>query len=201
MIPAISNYNDPTSISSQGLLFTLFNRLPIKLRLKIWEAALPDPRVINIRQKELRKTRPRGDMMGVTSDTKAPSALFACGESYSVASKFCIPSFAFADLIPETYFDLKRDTLYLCFDTFALLSEGDWYCDTMNELECLYDSVNFKRVQNLAVLLDPDPDQVINMARPDSLANILFLFGNIKNLILVLGILIRRATTRETSYL
>ncbi|KAH6668516.1 hypothetical protein B0J14DRAFT_167205 [Halenospora varia] len=187
MTPAISNHDDPTSTSSPSLLFKLFNRLPIELRLKIWEAALPDPRVINIRQKKLRKTRRGRDMMGVTSDTKAPSVLFACRESYSVASKFYTPSFALAHSIPETYFDLERDTLYLRFDTFALLSNGYWYDNTMDALEYLYDSANLKRVQNLAVLVDPDPDQIVDTARPDSLADVLFLFGNIKNLTLVLG--------------
>jgi hypothetical protein len=168
-------------------MFTLFNRLPIELRLKIWEAALPDPRVINIREKRSKKTRLGRDMVAVASDTKAPSVLFACRESYSVASKFYIPSFAFADSIPETYFDFQRDTLYLRFDTFALLSWDDWFSGTMDELEYLYDSANLKRVQNVAVLLDPNPDQITNIARPSRLANILFLFGNVKNLTLVLG--------------
>jgi hypothetical protein len=36
-------------------------------------------------------------------------------------------------------------------------------------------------------LLDPDPDQITNIARPDNLANILFPFSNDKNLILILG--------------
>jgi hypothetical protein len=55
---AISNHDDPTSMFLSGLTFTIFNRLPIELRPKIWEAALPDPRVINIREKRLRKTSP-----------------------------------------------------------------------------------------------------------------------------------------------
>ncbi|KAG4414940.1 hypothetical protein IFR04_011917 [Cadophora malorum] len=167
-------------------MFELFNRLPIELRLKIWEAALPGPRVVNIREKRLKKTRRGRDMVALTSDTKAPSVLFACRESYSVASKFYMPSFAFADSIPETYFDHQRDILYLRFDTFALLPYDDLVSCTIDELEYLYDSANL-RVQNLAVLLDPDPDQITNMARHDTLANILFLFGNVKNLTLVLG--------------
>ena len=187
MTPAPSNHDDPTSTSSHALMFTLFNRLPIELRLKIWEAALPDPRVVNIREKRLRKTRPGRDMVAVTSDTKAPSVLFACRESYSAASKFYIPSFAFSDSIPETYFDFQRDTLYLRFDTFALFPWDDCYSQTMDELECLYDSANLKRVQNLAVFLDPDPDQITNTAKPGRLANILVLFGNVKNLTLILG--------------
>ncbi|KAH8595078.1 hypothetical protein B0O99DRAFT_158032 [Bisporella sp. PMI_857] len=187
MAPAVSNHHDATSTSSHGLMFTIFNQLPTELRLKIWEAALPDPRVINIRQKELRKRRPGYDIMGVTSDTKTPSVLLACRESYSVSSKFYTPSFAPAGSIPETYFDLQRDTLYLRFDTFALISDGDWYGNTMDELGWLYDSANLKRVQNLAVLLDPDPDQITNTATPSKLATILFLFGNVKNLIVVLS--------------
>jgi hypothetical protein len=93
---AISNHDNPTSTSSHGPTFAIFNRLPIKLRLKTWEAALP-------------------------------------------------------------------------------------------ELECLFDFANLKLVQNLAVLLDPDADQITNTARPNKLANILFFFGNVKNLTLVLG--------------
>jgi hypothetical protein len=168
-------------------MFTIFNQLPTELRLKIWEAALPDPRVINIRQKALRKKGPGRDIIGVTSDTKTPSVLLACRESYDVSSKFYIPSFAPADSTPATYFDFQRDTLYLRFNTFALVSDGDWYGNTMDELEYLYDSANLMRVQNLAVLLDPEPDQVTNAARPGRLANILFLFGNVKNLTVVLG--------------
>ncbi|KAH9204363.1 hypothetical protein DL95DRAFT_471568 [Leptodontidium sp. 2 PMI_412] len=150
MTPTPSNHDDPSSAPSR-LMFTLCNRLPIELRLKIWKDALPDPRVVNVREKRLRKTRRDHDKVAVTSGTKGPSVLFACPESYSVASKFYIPS------------------------------------ETMDELECLYDSANLKRVQNLAVLLNPDPDQITNIARPDRLANILFLFGHVKNLTLILG--------------
>jgi len=187
MTPAVSSHHDTTSTSSHALMFTIFNQLPTELWLKIWEAALPDPRVINIKQKRLKKKRAGYNIMGVTSDAKTPSVLLACRESYSVSSKFYIPSFAPADSIPETYFDLQRDTLYLRFNTFALLSDGDWYGNTMDELECLYNSANLMRIQNLAVLLDPDPDQITNTTNPDKLANILVLFGNVKNLTVVLG--------------
>jgi hypothetical protein len=68
-----------------------------------------------------------------------------------------------------------------------MLPSGDFYGDTMDMLEYLYNSANLKCVQNLAVLLDPDPDQIANTATPFKLANILFLFGNVKNVTLVLG--------------
>jgi len=68
------------------------------------------------------------------------------------------------DSIAETYFDFHRDTLYLHFDTLALLCAAYWLGETMGELECLYDSVNFERVQNLAALLDPDSRSAANVS-------------------------------------
>lgn len=126
-------------------------------------------------------------MVVVTSDTKALFILFAYQESYFITSKFYIPSFAFSDLIPEIYFNFQRNTLYLCFNIFALFPWNNYYSQTINELEYLYNSANLKHIQNLAVLLDPDSDQITNIARPSRLANILVLFSNIKNLILILG--------------
>jgi hypothetical protein len=86
MIPAISSHDGPTSMLSRGPAFTTFNRLPIEVRLQIWEAALPGPRLINIKENRLRKTKrehiaetrpdldptafPPGNLLGVTSDSK-----------------------------------------------------------------------------------------------------------------------------------
>jgi hypothetical protein len=36
---------------------------------------------------------------------------------------------------------------------------------TTDELECLYDRVNLKHVQNLAILLQPDPEESARVAR------------------------------------
>jgi hypothetical protein len=186
-------------------MFTIFNRLPIEVRLQIWEAALPGPRLVNIKEKRLRKTKrehiaetrpdldptafPPDNLLGVTSDSRAPSVLFACRESYSVASKVYVPSFGFATSIPETYFDFQRDTLYLRCNTFGLFyeeAEGSWD-ETIDELDRLYDRVNVARVQNLAILLHPDPEEAARVAQPFDLALFLLLFGNIKYLTFVVG--------------
>jgi hypothetical protein len=84
------------------------------------------------------------------SGTKAPSVLVVCRESYSVPSKFYTPSLPFR-IQSQKHTSTSRGTLYLRFNTFAMLPSGDWYAETMDKLECLYDSANLKSVQNLAV--------------------------------------------------
>jgi hypothetical protein len=104
----ISTHDSPTSSPSHLSMFTLFNRLPIEIRLKILEAAQQDPSVINIKEKRLRKIRYGHNIVIVASDAKAPSVLFACRESDSIASKFYILSFTFADLSAEIYFSCMQ---------------------------------------------------------------------------------------------
>ncbi|KUJ08841.1 uncharacterized protein LY89DRAFT_690819 [Mollisia scopiformis] len=83
MIPDTFKHDSPGKTPSGGTMFTLFNRLPMELRLKIWEAALPGPRVVNIREKRLKRSRQaeetfpglatfsRDNLVGLTSDSKA----------------------------------------------------------------------------------------------------------------------------------
>ncbi|KAF8861544.1 hypothetical protein BDZ45DRAFT_258901 [Acephala macrosclerotiorum] len=209
MIPDTFNHDAPGNTPSDGTMFTLFNRLPVELRLKIWEAALPGPRVVNIREKRLKKPRQperehieetspdfdlptfsRYNPVGLTSDSEAPSLLFTCRESYNVASKFYVLSFTQATSIPETYFDFHKDTLYLRYDTFTLLERDDaflgdwlddWFDDFIGELECTHDSYNLRRVQNLALLLEPSRHTDCH----GILAFILGIFGNVRKLTLV----------------
>lgn len=95
--PLMVEYDGPKTASLGSLFFTLFNELPIEIRLQIWTAALPGPRVINIREK-----RPAGQTkdeeddndLFLSSDSKAPSMLFACKESRDVALEYYTPRFA-----------------------------------------------------------------------------------------------------------
>jgi hypothetical protein len=148
MTPAPSNYNDPISTSLYGLIFTLFNRLLIELRLKIWEAALPGPRVINIIERRVKRKGdpafnppfPKGaqeNVLVLWLYSKAPSILFACRESRSITSKVLIPSFAFASSIPEIYFNFQIDTLYLRSNTFVFddTKEFQYFIE---EIESIY---------------------------------------------------------------
>jgi hypothetical protein len=174
----------PMKTPANNPMFTLFDRLPTEIRLKIWDAALPGPRVINIIERRVKRKRhstfdppfPRG----IWSPSKAPSTLFACRESHQVASKFLIPSFACPSSIPETYFDFRVDTLYLRFNTFVFNGIYEFFFD---EIESIYDTDNVRQVQNLAVFLDPEEVGTRN----HQLAQILGWFGNIQKLTVVVG--------------
>jgi hypothetical protein len=178
-------------------MFTLFNRLPTEIRLKIWEAALPGPRVISIIERRVKRkghstfdprfpTGAQEGMLALWSPSKAPSTLFACRKSHQITSKFLVPCFAFASSIPETYFDFRVDTLYLRFDTFVFhdTNEDDnEFQYFIHELESIYDTDHVLKVRNLAISLDPGDIG----ARNYQLAWILSWFGNIQNLTIVVG--------------
>ncbi|KAG9231367.1 hypothetical protein BJ875DRAFT_444147 [Amylocarpus encephaloides] len=195
MISDTLKHNDLINTPSDIPRFTLFGRLPIEIRIKIWEATLPGPRVINIREKRVKNRHPNFDspyltgawnnVLALWSDSKAPSTLFACSESYHVASRFYVPSFAFPSSIPETYFNFHIDTLYLRFDTFVFGDENEFEFEFeffLNELECMHTD-DLGRVQNLAIRLDPVDVRVCCY----QLAQILGWFGNIQKLTVVVG--------------
>ncbi|KUJ10577.1 uncharacterized protein LY89DRAFT_760559 [Mollisia scopiformis] len=172
--------NGPTKMPLDNPMFTLFNRLPTELRLKIWEAARPGPRVVNIKERLVeRNGQPT---WALWSPSKAPSPLFACRESHHVALKFFVPCFAFASSIPETYFDFRTDTCYLRFDAFAD-DCADVFEFFIQRLERIYDTDHVRQVQNLAVLLNPEDVS----ARVYQLAQILSFFGSIQKLTVVVG--------------
>ena len=97
--------------------------------------------------------------------------LYACRESWTVASKVYTRAFGTAQAYPETWFDFKRDLLYLDFD--HLLADL---------------SFDVKKVENLAVCAHPiDFNNRFYQRGIDErfLAEILAYFGNVKILTLV----------------
>lgn len=181
-------------------MFTLFNQLPAEIRFQIWEAALPDPRVSNIRERLVRKTKlgdretdssfesssPKSadnNTLSSWSDSIVPSKLFACRESRQVALKFYVKSFAFANLTPEDYVDFEVDTMYLRFSTFAKIDTSNWLDDFMQQLESMYNSDGVHRVQKLAILLDLEENK--NYHR--QLAQVWRWFGNVQELKVVVS--------------
>lgn len=137
--PTMIDDDGPSNAPEGSPTFKLFDQLPPEIRLQIWEAALPGPRVIGIVERRVKRRDNRtpdtpfwcrddllAAMLALWSHSKAPSTLLACKESNQVASKCYVPSFAFAGSISETYFDFHRDTLYLRFDTFLFDDTSNW---------------------------------------------------------------------------
>ncbi|KAE8454594.1 hypothetical protein EG329_000217 [Mollisiaceae sp. DMI_Dod_QoI] len=87
-----------------GQEFSPFSRLPKELRILIWEAAIPDPRILHLGF--------YGDS-GLRSQTPSPSLLSVCRESLEVMSKFYTKTFGTVLSAPITWFDFQRDTLYI----------------------------------------------------------------------------------------
>ncbi|CZR55175.1 uncharacterized protein PAC_05061 [Phialocephala subalpina] len=58
--------------------FTLFSKLPIELRLKIWDDAIPEARIIEVMWSEER---------GFYTDSKSPAILHVCSDSRACARK------------------------------------------------------------------------------------------------------------------
>jgi hypothetical protein len=113
--------------------FPRFNELPQELRWKIWELALPGPRIVHIYERPLAgdlekqgfeqnpvpsvKPHNDGDLWkksttcGFDSDTEIPAVLLACREAFEYAGYR--PSFAYIGSWPQTYFHPQKDTLSL----------------------------------------------------------------------------------------
>jgi hypothetical protein len=96
--------------------FPQFSVLPKELQLLVWYFALPDPRTVHITNIDT-QTRARTELYEpVKSRHQMPGLLTACRTSRGVFErhykKICETSASFTYDQP-TYFDLRRDTLYL----------------------------------------------------------------------------------------
>jgi hypothetical protein len=114
--------------------------------------------------------------------TQILSVMTACRESYNAASHLYEKIFGTHAAFPETFFDFRRDTLYLRHDIF---SKVDPEFDTLLEpLLSVTDTESLARVQNLAILMDTD---IGRYEISNEYLMLLFLskFPNLENLTLV----------------
>jgi hypothetical protein len=98
---------------------------------------------------------------GVYSESGIPSLLLVCKESFGVASKSYTAAFGAQGALPQTYFDFRRDTLYL--GSYSLLPVRDtWFWnwrfntyfddDPPEDLEYFLPTNETSMVESLAVL-------------------------------------------------
>jgi hypothetical protein len=120
------------------VLFAPFQLLPTELRLRVWNLARPEPRIVRLLKSKY--------YPAVYSKTPIPGMLHACRESHDVALQWYKLMFSreLDDdeiinqrfLYPRTYFDLENDVLYAgceacyaleCSECKPLLSDFDAY--------------------------------------------------------------------------
>jgi hypothetical protein len=179
--------------------FPRFNELPQELRWRIWELALPGPRIVHIYERPLAgdleskdssKIRHNdGDLWkksttcGFDSDTETPAVLLACREAFEYAGYR--PSFAYTGSWPQTYFHSQKDTLFLSHLTSHLDPAPD---DMVRIAREMSKGCELHHVRNLALSI---PAYVLyrhghRKSLLEWLDNILDLFGGVESLTLVL---------------
>lgn len=131
--------------------------------------------------KDIRRSDPPWLFPGIKSNTPPPAILFACRESFAAATKFYERVFSTDHSFPETYFNFYQDTLYIRYDTFSWYSEGAE--SIIHSLVCfsIDNHKELNRVENLAVLLDPNTVSV-----EEWLVDLLWYFRGVERLSLVL---------------
>ena len=85
--------------------FTLFAKLPDKLRKKIWQHARPERRIIQLCESLPAKS--------IFSTAPVPTLLHVCRESRTLAQTWYELSFSSLEFrVPKVYFDFTRDGIY-----------------------------------------------------------------------------------------
>ncbi|TGO59734.1 hypothetical protein BOTNAR_0157g00260 [Botryotinia narcissicola] len=96
------NFND-------GTTFTCFMKLPLEIRVMVWEASLPGPRVVLLRPTWIFEWKIVPDY--VLQSSNPVTALYVCRESFNVASTRYTQTFAPPESPFKTWFDFDVDTL------------------------------------------------------------------------------------------
>ncbi|KAF7923771.1 uncharacterized protein EAE98_007589 [Botrytis deweyae] len=115
-----ANYYDDDF--DDGATFTCFMKLPLEIRVMIWQASLPGPRIVLLRPTRFigwKKTWYFGshevpDVPDYVFESWSPiTALYVCRESFNVASTRYTQAFASLESPFKTWFNFDIDTLYI----------------------------------------------------------------------------------------
>jgi hypothetical protein len=114
----------PTIRSTTPRDFHLFPKLPAELRLMIWAAALPGPRLVDVKFHFTDEGSRFGSLpMRCTSRTPPPAILGVCSESREEALKKYSLCFTMWGGEATIYFDVEVDNLFItCNEPMDLLS-------------------------------------------------------------------------------
>jgi hypothetical protein len=114
---SITSYS-PSPTPSEGIpQFSLFHKLPVELRFKIWEEALVIERVLTLRSHFDFSTNWTEELFYFEGKERSPASLCSCGDSFVVFTKFHTYSCAnhqHRGCYNQKFFiDGSRDILYL----------------------------------------------------------------------------------------
>ncbi|TFB00647.1 hypothetical protein CCMA1212_007311 [Trichoderma ghanense] len=130
--------------------FRSFARLPAELRLKIWEASVPGPRLVSIQCgsdiSEVSSPSPSVVHEGCTSPTPVPANLHACAESRAEALKAYRRSFGFFRKPGHVWFNPDVDIMYFGPRDGFMAAESQFHT-----CMALCDPAELARVRRLAV--------------------------------------------------
>ncbi|KAB8290571.1 hypothetical protein EYC80_010996 [Monilinia laxa] len=143
--------------------FICFNDLPPELRLKIWEFAMPGPRIVLL------------NYNGRTNEYRSLSQISmaaVCQESRHVVTSLYVKAFGTESAEPKTWFNFEIDTLYIQRYPWVVGGHPNGFLDR-------------GKVRKLAVhILEPCRFEGNNSVRTeDTLHNLLSIFENVEVLI------------------
>ncbi|KAI2643198.1 hypothetical protein GGS21DRAFT_3382 [Xylaria nigripes] len=109
--------------------FTRFNELPPELRIKIWQFAMPEPRIVVMKARNIERPASLEEALLQTVDcekswqstTQIPPLLHVNAEARYEALKHYALSFGVGKTEPKVYVDFNRDTLF--FGDAELISQ------------------------------------------------------------------------------
>jgi len=206
-------------VDTSSLEFPQFNKFPREIRLATWKLAIPEPRIVHLKHSRMRaddddwrfQVRSDGEIppphgksadheheghavdpwsrWGFKSDSQIPSLLLVCRESFLAVSQSYSLTFSGTRAIPQTYFDFRRDTLYLNVDSLDSSCEGGY--SSGNPLATItakhLNEADVARVEHLAI----DPTAITTFLHPLELdqwvTDTILPFSNLKTLSVVLG--------------
>ncbi|KAF7870170.1 uncharacterized protein EAF02_009360 [Botrytis sinoallii] len=107
-----ANYYDDDF--DDGATFTCFMKLPLEIRVMIWQASLPGPRVVLLRPTWVIGLHEVSDAPDFIFESSSPiTALYVCRESFNVASTRYTQAFDSLESPFTTWFNFDIDTLYI----------------------------------------------------------------------------------------
>ncbi len=131
----------------------------------------------------------KANLVGIFSECSTTEIMFACREARAVFLRHYTPVFSCTGSFPQTYFDFEIDTLYLNHHVFSHYSNFEGLASVRHDIEDrlrIEDTENLKRIERLAVLVDPEDYTPIDpKPKEEVLADILRTFGGVRQFSLI----------------